>query len=226
MAKQNESTVGSRRIPWELYALVLLSSALLAIRHLSGGFTEHGLQMFTRHTARQSFLIFLLPFLATPLSRTFPSTGTRWLAQKRRYLGLSFALSHFIHLAALIGYFVVSGKEPGIVTLLGGGSVYVVIALMALTSNDWSMKTLRRNWKLLQTFGMYAIWFIFAQSYAGRVFGQRADGLADASDQVIYQGLLAAALAALTFRIVTGWARRRRTRRSSSPSTERAGLTA
>lgn len=125
----------------------------------------------TRFTARVSFPIFVLAFTASSNARLFPSAVTRGLLRARRGLGLGFALAHTVHLAALTTYSYLAGREPGAVTLIFGGGAYLLMFLMAATSNDRSQRRLGRNWNRLHTAGAWWLWFIFAQSYAGRVAG-------------------------------------------------------
>ena len=195
----------AHRIPWALFAAVLAAcAAVLALSFGQWSMSAEGWLRAARYTARLSFLIFLAPFLASSLVYWFPSPATRWMRAKRRYLGLSFALAHFIHLGALTGYSILAGQMPGIVTLLGGGGAYVMIALMALTSNDWSVRTLGpKAWGWLHWLGLYDIWFIFAFSYFGRVTKD-----APQEPRIIYILLFGLAVAALATRIVTRLARR------------------
>ena len=78
-------------------------------------------------------------------------------------------IAHTIHLGALLVAVLVFGPGRPLLTLLGGGLAYVLIYLMALTSNDWSMKRLGKYWKYLHGFSSHYIWFIFTFSYAGRL---------------------------------------------------------
>ncbi|MFI5500572.1 hypothetical protein ACIA5E_16060 [Nocardia asteroides] len=41
-------------------------------------------------------------FVATSVLALWPGEPARWLARNRRYLGLSFAMSHGVHLAAIV----------------------------------------------------------------------------------------------------------------------------
>jgi methionine sulfoxide reductase heme-binding subunit len=119
-----------------------------------------------RWTARAAFPFFLVAYAASSLLRLWPSQLTKALMRRRRQWGLAFALAHTIHLAALATNLLVFGEtRPGLV-LLGGGTAYALMYLMALTSNDWSMRKLGRNWKRLHTVGIHYSWLIFFQSYA------------------------------------------------------------
>ena len=60
------------------------------------------------------------------------------------------------------------------VYLLGGGA-YVMIALMALTSNDAAQRAMgHRNWKLLHAVGGWWVLVIFTNSYVSRLMEKPA----------------------------------------------------
>ena len=135
----------------------------------------------------------------------------RTLVRSRRHLGLAFALAHFIHLGALVSYFVWTDNSPAPIAIAGGGLGYVFVALLAVTSTDRAVARLRGNWKRLHTVGVYYVWFIFAQSYAGRVFADAggADALERASAPGVYRLLFGVALLALALRGARRWKLRR-----------------
>lgn len=126
-------------------------------------------QLAARWTARAALPVFLVAYLASTMLRLWSGDWSRAIMRRRRQWGLGFALAHTIHLAALLVAVLVYGPGRPLVTLLGGGFAYVLIYLMALTSNNWSMKRLGKYWKWLHRFGIHYIWFIFTFSYAGRI---------------------------------------------------------
>jgi DMSO/TMAO reductase YedYZ heme-binding membrane subunit len=141
---------------------------------LAEGTGESGVRLLIRATARSSLLIFTFAFSASSLRRLWQSDATAWLLRNRRQIGVSFAVSHFIHLAAIVA--LVRGwpdsfwAETPTLTLVGGGTGYVFIAAMTATSFDRSAAWLgRRSWRRLHLTGSWVIWSIFAFSYAGRV---------------------------------------------------------
>ena len=153
-----------------------------------------------RYTARLSFLFFVPVFYARAWHQLRPSAASRWALRNRRYLGLAFATAHFVHLFALTRFNVVTDQVPNLVTLVGGGGAYVFIAAMAATSNDWSVRTLgARNWKRLHTVGIFWIWFVFTNSYGGRVAG----------GDLYFVPFLALALGGLALRLYVRFRRRR-----------------
>jgi DMSO/TMAO reductase YedYZ heme-binding membrane subunit len=156
-----------------------------------------------RWTARAGFPIFIVAYAASSLAKLLPGEMVRALWRDRRWWGLGFAASHTVHLYALVTYLNLSGEGRPLGVLLGGGGGYAMLYLMALTSNEKSMRALGRNWKRLHTLGIHWLWFIFAFSYLGRV----AEGR-----ELPYAGLaFAVALAALGLRI-TVWTKSRRSR--------------
>ena len=142
---------------------------------LAMGWSEDSLRIAVRASARTSILLFVFVFSASSLVHLWPSPATRWLLRNRRYLGVSFAISHLLHLDALVAIGVWFPEpflsELTVPTLLGGGLAYVFIIAMALTSSDWARDGLgSRAWRRLHRVGSYYVWLIFAQSYVPRAF--------------------------------------------------------
>lgn len=149
-------------------ALLIAVSAIIAALSFGHTPSEQAL-LAARWTARVALPVFLLAYLASSLLRIWPSELTKSLVRRRRQWGLGFALAHTIHLIALAINVLVFGPSREPETLLGGGLAYVFILVMALTSNNWSMKKLGKNWKRLHVAGIHYIWLIFAISYASRL---------------------------------------------------------
>ena len=157
-----------------IVAAATASMAVIAVAAFGAqGVSEEGLRMIIRWTAGVSVTAFMLAFIARPLRQLWSSEISGWLLRNRRHLGVSFAISHFTHLAAIIGIGVLFPQpfrsELDMLTMVGGGFCYFLIALMALTSTDRTAAWLsRKNWRRLHTLGMYTIWIIFVQSYVPR----------------------------------------------------------
>ena len=159
---------GPAIVGWSSLALVAMTAFLLALH----GTGEEGVRVVVRATARTSLVFFAAAFAASGLRRLWRAPATAWLVRNRRYVGLSFATSHAIHLAAIL---TLVATVPGFagsvspVTAIGGGSAYVLIALMALTSNDTAVRRVgRRRWRALHLTGMWVVFGIFVSSYLGR----------------------------------------------------------
>jgi methionine sulfoxide reductase heme-binding subunit len=126
-----------------------------------------------RLTARTSVTLFLAAFTAAALFRLWPNAWTRWQRSNRRFLGVAFAVSHGVHLAAILWLRhlqpVEFAQSVNAITWIGGGLAYVFIAAMTATSFDRTTQMIGpRAWKILHTVGSYYIWLIFANSYIGR----------------------------------------------------------
>lgn len=122
-----------------------------------------------RWTARIGLPLFLLTYLASSLGRLWPNAITRSVWQNRRYWGLGFAACHAVHLYALVRALDASGEVRTFASLVPGGLAYVMVGLLALTSNDAAMRVLGRNWKRLHTIGIHYIWLIFTLAYVLRL---------------------------------------------------------
>jgi DMSO/TMAO reductase YedYZ heme-binding membrane subunit len=160
---------------WRLLAaltlsLIALSLWIAAMRQ----FEVEGVRMVIRFTARSSLLLFCLAFSAAALARLWPNTWTRWQRRNRRYLGVSFAVSHFIHLGVILALASVDQalfwKLTNISTIVLAGSAYLFIAAMAATSFDRTAAWLGpRKWRLLHLVGGWYIWISFAVAVGKRV---------------------------------------------------------
>jgi methionine sulfoxide reductase heme-binding subunit len=154
-------------VGWCVLVLVTLMAAILGVE----GVNEPGLRALVRSTAQTSFVLFSSAFGAAALCATWPGPLTRWMLRNRRYLGVSFAVSHVLHLIALVALALFLGDrfKVNAATLVGGGIAYVFIAAMTATSFDRTAAWLGpRRWRRLHTTGAYYIWFIFFSSYAPR----------------------------------------------------------
>ncbi|QCI65801.1 ferric reductase-like transmembrane domain-containing protein [Phreatobacter stygius] len=152
---------------------VILIAATAAAYGLAAGDSD-GLRSIIRLTARTSLALFLMAFAAAALAWLVPSGPTRWLRRNRRQLGLSFALSHGIHLVAII---LLARHDPllfwqltNIGNVVSGGLAYLFIAAMAATSFDRSAAWLGpRAWRLLHWTGGHYVWISFVVANGKRV---------------------------------------------------------
>lgn len=174
---------------WKLVGIsAAVIVAMLAVVFAVHGWGGEGFAAAVRWTARTSFVLFLTAFSASSLRALWPSPGTRWLLSNRRYLGVSFAVSHLFHAAAIIGSIVTGDDTAGERTLAAnvpGLVVYLFILSMLATSFDRTAAWVGpRVWRTLHTLGGYLVFFSFLNAY-----GQRA--LADPRHSVYVILLLA-----------------------------------
>lgn len=153
-------------VGWAALAVVLL--CLLAFVFSGGG--QEGVRSMIRTSARTSIVLFLAAFVASSARALWRNDTTKWLLANRRYVGVSFAASHAVHLAAIVTLASIDPtfeREPA--ALIGGGLAYVFLAAMTATSFDRTAAMLGpRRWKQLHKSGMYYNWVIFFISYLPR----------------------------------------------------------
>lgn len=161
-----EGNPGKAVVGYATTALLAMCAAAL----LTNGVGETGCRSVVRATARTSLLLFTAAYIASSLRRLHRGRVTKWLLANRRYVGLSYAVSHTLHLAAIIALsrtaadFAVSATA-----LVFGGLAYLLLYAMALTSSDRAIAAMGiTRWRRLHRTGMHYNWFIFAQSYLPR----------------------------------------------------------
>lgn len=159
---------------WRLTGLLSLLLGVMAAGFLALHPDVEGLRLVIRSTARTSLVLFALAFSAAALVRMAPSDATRWQRRNRRYLGVSFAVSHALHLAALIALAWTDNElfwaltTPANIVL--AGAAYLFIAAMTATSFDRTAAWLgARTWRLLHLVGGWYVWVSFAVAVGKRV---------------------------------------------------------
>jgi sulfoxide reductase heme-binding subunit YedZ len=183
-----------------IVATLLITSALAAM-----GTGQDGWGAATRYTVQLAYPFFLLSFIASSLVRLFPSAASRALLKRRRAIGLAFAVAMAFHgvcilVLARIGAIVFTLD----VAAIFGGFAYVVIAAMAVTSNDTAARRLgRQRWQALHRTGQMILVIPFLATYGGHF----------AEDPTAWSGLalllgalglrIAAALQSVRFRRTT-----------------------
>ena len=149
------------------------------------------LLLWTRYSAHLAFVFLLLAFSASTLKAVVNNSQTRRLVRYRRQLGLGFATAHTFHLVALILF--LSNLEGYSVdaSVAVAGFGYVVTALLALTSNDYSVRRLGpAKWKQLHAIGISILMLYFFVAFSGRLLTNFAPIYA------VYVALIAAAVVA------------------------------
>ncbi|WP_110994424.1 ferric reductase-like transmembrane domain-containing protein [Pseudomonas sichuanensis] len=160
---------------WKLFAalaaLTLLMTAAVLAAYPAGA---EGLRSAIRATARSSFALFLLAFLASSLVTLLPGAASRQLMRERRYLGLAFAFSHTVH-GALIYLYAQRFPElfwAGRTALanLPGSLGYLFILLLCVTSFKTPARLLGpRLWKGLHSTGAWVLAAVFCLSFYKRI---------------------------------------------------------
>ena len=135
--------------------------------------SEAPIHLLLRYTARTTFVFFFFAFTGTALRDLWPTGLTLWLARKRDWFLIAVAISHTLHLAAIIALFQTMGwAKLQITTLVGGGLVYLLIYLLALNAvlrlRAGQEKFLLGGTKS-EAVALYLIWLVFALAYIPRI---------------------------------------------------------
>ena len=89
---------GPRITVW-VSGLILLS---LAVFLMQAGWSAASIKTGIDATGRSSLLLFSIAFTASSLQSLWRTPLTIWILRNRRWIGLSFAASHFVHLALIL----------------------------------------------------------------------------------------------------------------------------
>ena len=149
--------------PWFLWLLLALPAAVTIVRYASGA-TFYG--EVVHSTGQLSAQLLILTMAVTPAQLMFPGRGwIRWLLQRRRYFGVAsfgYAALHTVVYLIRTGAFgdiLADAAEPGLLT---GWIALAIFVPLAITSNDASVRRLRRLWKRLHRWVYAAAILTFA----------------------------------------------------------------
>ena len=173
MYVQRENGFGLAKPALKVWLLgVALASLSLFMVIFSGALEIQTWQYWARYTARLSFAIFLITYLTAPLYQLYKTSFTSFLRRHRRNSGISFALAHTIHLAALAIYLSLRSEPVSMVTVIVGGGAYVAMFAMWASSSDAAIRWLGQiRWRRLHKFGLHYLAFVFVFTYSSGQFG-------------------------------------------------------
>jgi hypothetical protein len=165
-------------LAWALLGLALLCAAVVT----SSGVGEPALRALVRATAGSSLALFVTVFAASGLHRLLRRPASAWLLRNRRWVGLSMAASHAVHLAAiatLAARWPAAGAAIPMPTRLVGSFGTLALTALVVTSNERAVARLGAGrWRTLHRAGCWVLWLVFALSYAPRATSRPAHALA------------------------------------------------
>ena len=169
MAIDTGVDLGRRAKPGRNLIFVSVLLLVVAALRLGPSLVEPGdyLGHALRVTAWISFSYFILAYAARPMRKVLGYGD--WLVRHRRYLGLAAAFAHTVHFGYVVQYARTTTEVIEPATYVGGGLAFALFWMLALTSNDASMRWLKRGWKGLHRVGMHYIWFVYALTFSGGV---------------------------------------------------------
>jgi methionine sulfoxide reductase heme-binding subunit len=128
--------------------------ALPSFGMLYGVYNGDNLKGLLHPTGEFAARFMILCLMITPLQMLFSSRAwPYWLMRRRRYIGVAafgYAALHTLFYVVDLNSFskvVEELLEAGIWT---GWIAFLIFVPLAVTSNDWSIRTLRKSWKPLQ----------------------------------------------------------------------------
>jgi sulfoxide reductase heme-binding subunit YedZ len=147
--------LNSRMVFWLLLAL----PGAFAVSDFSGG-ARDAMDML-RPTGEWSARLLIVALAITPLmGLTRGAAWVRWLAARRRWIGVA----AFLYALAHLGFYVVDMGSLDMILgealLLGiwtGWAAFFAMVAMAVTSNDAAMRRLKAGWKRLQRLAYPAV---------------------------------------------------------------------
>ena len=149
--------------PWFLWLLLALPGGGTIIRYATGA-TFYG--EVVHSTGQLSAQLLIVTMAVTPLQLMFPGRGwVRWLLLRRRYFGVAafgYAALHtavYLIRTGVFGDILADAAEPGLLT---GWIALAIFVPLAVTSNDASVRRLRRLWKRLHRWVYAAAILTFA----------------------------------------------------------------
>lgn len=188
--------------PYLLWVLLAAPAVLLLQRYLMG---EHFYGRFVHLSGHWAVYTLLVAMAASPLRLLWPTRAwTAWLVKSRRYFGVASFAYAALHTAAYlqrkgdVQRVLTEALEPGLGT---GWLAFAVFVPLALTSNDFSVRRLRRGWKRLHRLVYPAAFLVMAH------------WLLTAFDRTVAVGFTALLVAILALRVaLVLW------KKSSSPA--------
>jgi sulfoxide reductase heme-binding subunit YedZ len=192
-----------------LVALVAAGLTVMTIAIVIGyGGGQPAAHALVRWTARTSLVMFVLAYVARPLTQLRPTRTVRTILAYRKWIGLGFATSHGFHLAGIIA---VAWPDPGAFirsqnpSIIVAAITFLLLGAMAITSNERIKKAMPpKVWKRLHRSGMHFAWVAFTATYAGAI-----------GASPIY-AVPAAVLIAIALIRVAAWFRGRRYQRAAN----------
>lgn len=194
----------------------LISLAVVFAIYFIDGLNEQSISTSIRATARISLLFFILVYFAT-LVRAFRfnkiiNQHFKPLITYRRQWGLAFGVTHIIHLETIFMFIaVVHGGDwqamGSAADLAPAAFIYVMLFLMMLTSNNYSVRLLgAKVWKYLHKFGLYLLMIGFLQSVAPKfIIGITSSESDMALPWIVFYGLTSIALIGIWITRIIIW---------------------
>jgi sulfoxide reductase heme-binding subunit YedZ len=153
----------SLRDSWAFFwALLALPGAVMTYRYVQGA-TFYG--EYLHATGELGARLLIAALAVTPLRSMFPRAGwIAWLARRRRHIGVAAFGYASLHATAYLVRqpFATVARDVAEIAMWTGWTALLVMLVLAATSNDASVRLLRRRWKWLHRAAYAAAALTFA----------------------------------------------------------------
>jgi DMSO/TMAO reductase YedYZ heme-binding membrane subunit len=147
-----------------------VATAIILYLMLDGSDITESSRAFLRVSGRVGMGLFFISFGASALHRIFKAGWTTYLIRNRRYYGISTAIVLWAHFLVILS---LSSTAPAWFEasvpwfiLFPGSVTFVLVGLMALSSNNFAVKKLgSKAWKRLHQLGGYLALSSFIGEY-------------------------------------------------------------
>lgn len=149
--------------PAFFWALLAVPGVVMTYRYVQGTMFYGE---YLHATGELGARLLIVALAVTPLRLMMPNAGwVRWLGRRRRYVGVAafgysllHAVAYLVRKATLAAIF----AEAAELAIATGWAALIVMVMLAATSNDASVRLLRRAWKWLHRAAYAAAALTFA----------------------------------------------------------------
>lgn len=138
--------------PYTFWALLALPS----IGMIGGALDGSNLEGLLHPTGEFAARFMIIAMMLSPLKMLFPKSGAiQWLMRRRRFLGVAafgYAALHTLYYVIDLGSMSAILREFTELGIWTGWLAFLIFVPLALTSNNWSVRTMGPSWKTLQRF--------------------------------------------------------------------------
>lgn len=138
--------------PYTFWILIALPS----VGMIAGAFDANNLEELLHPTGEFAARFMIIAMMLSPLKMLFPkSAAIQWLMRRRRYLGVAafgYAALHTLYYIIDLGSMSAILREFTELGIWTGWVAFLIFVPLALTSNNWSVRTMGAGWKNLQRF--------------------------------------------------------------------------
>jgi len=146
--------VNTRAFIWILWALPSIPMMFGWINGAVGPEGQPATEMLLHPTGETSARLMIIAMIITPLRMLFPGSGFWvWMMRRRRYFGVAafgYAVFHLLLYVVDMGSLRAMWGEAFVLGIWTGWVAFFIFVPLAVTSNDLSVRKMRRAWKPLQ----------------------------------------------------------------------------